>query len=131
METITVNDLVRLAVIIAGLWGFFKVVNEIVKAANDRHDREQKWDDTADTLRKERNADVCRYDAQLADIRRSQEDIRTEFDAKVQEIKSEQLIIVECLRAVLDGLHQQGCNGKVSEAINLLDGHIVEKAYKS
>ena len=130
METIAFDDLVRLVVVIAGLWGFFKVVNEIVKSVNERHDREQRWDDTAENLKRAREEDTCQYNAQLAEIRKSQEDIRIEFDGKVQEIKSEQYIIVECLRAVLDGLHQQGCNGKVSEAIELLDGHIVEKAYK-
>ena len=130
MEVLTFNDLVRLAVVVAAIWGFFKIVNEIVKAINARHDKEQKWDETAENLKSQHEEDVCHYNEQLADIRRSQEDIRVEFDGKVQEIKAEQFIIVECLRAVLDGLHQQGCNGKVSEAIKLLDGHIVEKAYK-
>ena len=130
MEPLTMDDLVRLAIVIAGIWGFCKIVGEIVKAITARHDREQKWDSTAEDLRKERQEDGCPYNQQLSDIRKSQEAIRIEFDGKVQEIQAEQLIIVECLRAVLDGLHQQGCNGKVSEAIDLLDGHIVEKAYK-
>jgi F0F1-type ATP synthase membrane subunit b/b' len=130
MEALTINDLVRLAVIVAGLWGFFKVVNEIVKSVNERHDREQRWDDTAENLRKAREEDTCQYNAQLAQIRMSQEDIREEFDGKVQEIKAEQYIIVECLRAVLDGLHQQGCNGKVSEALETLDSYMCERAHK-
>lgn len=130
METLTVNDLVRLAVVIAGIWGFYKIVIEIVKAVNDRHDREQKWDETAENMRKEREEVTCQYNAQLADIRKSQEEIREEFDGKVQEIKAEQFIIVECLRAVLDGLHQQGCNGKVSEALETLDSYICERAHR-
>ena len=130
METLTVNDLVRLAVVVAGIWGFYKIVIEIVKAVNDRHDREQKWDQTAEDIRKEREEVTCQYNAQLADIRKSQDEIRDEFDSKVQEIKAEQFIIVECLRAVLDGLHQQGCNGKVSEALETLDNYLVERAHK-
>lgn len=130
METLTVNDLVRLAVVVAGIWGFYKIVIEIVKAVNDRHDREQKWDETAENIRKEREEVTCQYNAQLADIRKSQDEIRDEFDSKVQEIKAEQFIIVECLRAVLDGLHQQGCNGKVSEALETLDNYLVERAHK-
>lgn len=130
METITVNDLVRLAVVVAGLWGFYKIVMEIIKAVNDRHDREQRWDETAENIRRARNEDTRQYNAQLADIRKSQEDIREEFDSKVQEIKAEQFIIVECLRAVLDGLHQQGCNGKVSEALETLDSYMCERAHK-
>lgn len=130
MEAVTFNDLVRLAVVVAGIWGFCKIVGEIVKTINARHDKEQKWDGMADSLRKERDEDVCKYNAQLTQIRLSQEDIRAEFDGKVQEIKAEQFIIVECLRAVLDGLHQQGCNGKVTEALNTLDSYMVKRAHE-
>ena len=130
MEAVTFNDLVRLAVVVAGIWGFCKIVGEIVKTINARHDKEQKWDGMADSLRKERDEDVCKYNAQLTQIRLSQEDIRQEFDEKVREIKQEQYLIVECLRAVLDGQRQQGCNGKVSEAIENLDDYMVKKAHK-
>lgn len=130
MEAVTFNDLVRLAVVVAGIWGFCKIVGEIVKAINARHDKEQEWSNAATKLRNQREEDMCQYNAQLTQIRLSQEDIRAEFDSKVQEIKAEQYIIVECLRAVLDGLKQQGCNGKVSDAIEILDNYMVEKAHK-
>lgn len=130
MEAITFNDLIKVAVVIMGMWAFYKVVTEIIKAITARHDREQKWDDTANDLRKERQEDVCQYNKQLAEIRNQQDEIRTDFEGKVQEIKAEQYIIVECLRAVLDGLHQQGCNGKVSDAINTLDDYLLERAHK-
>jgi len=130
METLTMDDLVRLAVVIAGIWGFCKIVGEIVKTINARHDREQAWDDTATRLRKEREEDVCQYNAKLSEIRKSQDDIRIEFDAKVQEIRAEQLLIVECLRAVLDGLHQQGCNGEVSAALGKLDSYMITRAHE-
>lgn len=130
MEAVTFDDLVRIAVVIVAIWGFVKVVMEITKQINERHDREQAWDETAVKLRTEREETVCHYNEQLADIRKKQDDIRVEFDGKVQEIKAEQFIIVECLRAILDGLHQQGCNGKVSEAINILDNYLIERAHK-
>jgi F0F1-type ATP synthase membrane subunit b/b' len=130
MEAITFNDLIKVAVVIMGMWAFYKVVTEIIKAITARHDREQKWDDTANDLRKERQEDVCQYNKQLTEIRNQQDEIRTDFEGKVQEIKAEQYIIVECLRAVLDGLHQQGCNGKVSDAINTLDDYLLERAHK-
>lgn len=130
MESIAFDDLIKLAALIMGMWAFVKVINEIIKAINARHDREQAWDETASKLKNDREEIVCQYNAQLADIRNKQQEIRTEFDGKVQAIKAEQLIIMECLRAVLDGLHQQGCNGKVSEAIKILDDYLLEKAYK-
>lgn len=130
MEVVTFDDLVKIAVVLMALWGFYKVIMEIVKAITARHDREQKWDDTANNLRKERRDDMCHYNEQLTDIRNQQDEIRTDFEAKVQEVKAEQYVIVECLRAVLDGLHQQGCNGKVSEAIETLDDYLLARAHR-
>ena len=130
MEAVTFDDLVKLAIVIVAIWGFVKIVMEIVKAITARHDREQSWDETADKLRKERIEDVCQYNAQFTEIKKMQEDIRIEFDGKVQEIKAEQFIMVECIRAILDGLHQQGCNGRVTEALNTLDNYLIERAHK-
>lgn len=127
---ITFSDLIKLAAVVMALWGFCKIVMEIVKAITARHDREQAWDDTAEKLKEEREEIVCKYNDQLADIRKKQDDIRSDFEAKVQEIKAEQIIIIETLRAVLDGLKQQGCNGRVSEAISNLDEYLNEKAHK-
>jgi hypothetical protein len=130
MEAVTFDDLVKLAIVIVAIWGFVKIVMEIVKAITARHDREQSWDETADKLRKERIEDVCQYNAQFTEIKKTQEDIRIEFDGKVQEIKAVQFIMVECIRAILDGLHQQGCNGRVTEALNTLDNYLIERAHK-
>ena len=130
MEAVTFDDLVKLAIVIVAIWGFVKIVMEIVKAITARHDREQSCDETADKLRKERIEDVCQYNAQFTEIKKTQEDIRIEFDGKVQEIKAEQFIMVECIRAILDGLHQQGCNGRVTEALNTLDNYLIERAHK-
>ena len=127
---ITFSDLIKLAVVVMALWGFCKIVMEIVKTITARHDREQAWDNTAEKLKEEREEIVCNYNDQLADIRKKQDDIRSDFEAKVQEIKAEQIIIIETLRAVLDGLKQQGCNGRVSEAISNLDEYLNEKAHK-
>lgn len=130
METITFDELIKLAVVIMGLWAFYKVVVEIIKAITARHDREQKWDATAEDIRKERADDMEQFNKKLTEISKRQDEISIDFEAKVQELKAEQLIIVECLRAVLDGLHQQGCNGKVSEAINTLDDYLIERAHR-
>lgn len=130
METITFDELIKLAVVIMGLWAFYKVVVEIIKAITARHDREQKWDATAEDIRKERADDMEQFNKKLTEISQRQDEISIDFEAKVQELKAEQLIIVECLRAVLDGLHQQGCNGKVSEAINTLDDYLIERAHR-
>jgi transcriptional regulator of heat shock response len=130
MDGITFSDLSNLAIVIMAIWGFYKVVSEIIKAITNRHDREQKWDEMSEKAKEEREEIVCKYNDQLADIRKQLTDTHTEFEGKVQEVREEQFIIIETLRAVLDGLHQQGCNGKVTEAINNLDGYLNEAAHK-
>lgn len=129
MESVTFNDLTRIAIVIMALWAFYKVVTEIIKAINAKHDREQRWDAMAGDLKNEREKDVEKYEKQLADIRNQNEDMRTDFEAKLQEIRAEQYIMIETLRAILDGLHQQGCNGPVTEAMNNLDDYIIKKAH--
>lgn len=130
METVTFDDLIRIAIVITAIWAFCKVVTEIVKAITARHDREQKWDATAEDIRKERQDDMEQFNKKLTDISKRQDEIQADFEKKVHELQSEQRIIVECLRAVLDGLHQQGCNGKVSEAIQCLDDYLIDKAHR-
>ena len=68
MEVVTFDDLIKIAVVIMGIWGFCKVVTEIVKAITARHDREQKWDATAEDIRKERQDDMEQYNKKLSDI---------------------------------------------------------------
>lgn len=43
--TITIELLIQIGIMIVGVWGFLKVVKEVVKAITDRHDRETKWDE--------------------------------------------------------------------------------------
>lgn len=128
--TITFADLSRLAGVIVALWALYKVIIEIIRAINNHHDKEQRWDQTEENLRKERQDDVCRYNEQLQAIHKRQDDIRTDFEAKVQEVKAEQYVIIDCLKAVLDGLHQQGCNGAVTKAIRDLDKYLNERAHE-
>ena len=130
MDSITFSDLTHLAIIVMAIWGFYKVITEIVRAINARHDKEQRWDEMSEKAREEREEIVCRYNGQLSDIRRQLEETHTEFEGKIQEVRAEQFIIIETLRAVLDGLSQQGCNGKVTEAINNLDSYLNEAAHK-
>lgn len=53
-----------------------------------------------------------------------------ETEAKLQEIRAEQEMITVCMRAVLDGLHQLNCNGKVTEASDRLDEYLNSKAHQ-
>ena len=126
----TVDDLIRLAVIIMAIWGFVKILMEIIEAVNKRHDKEQKWDEYEKNLAQERDKIYEKYDTKLAEIETRIAESIADTDAKIQETRAELYILTECMAAVLDGLKQQGCNGKVTEAKNNLDAYLIKRAHE-
>ena len=137
--TAYVQALVTTGGAIMGVWGFIKVVKDIKKNNDEEHDRRQKWDNAAkiieenkdrwdkglDDVYEERKQIVKKYDARLDELEQTIDKNHSETEAKIQEVQAEILILTECMRAVLDGLHQQGCNGKVTEASEKLDNYLV------
>lgn len=128
-QTITLSTLIQMGVIIMGLWGFFKVVKEFIRDITARHDREQKWDEMVQNVQEERDKIYERYDNKLGEMETKIDDNHADTEAKLQEVRSELLILTDCMAAVLDGLHQQGCNGKVSEARENLDQYMRNRAH--
>lgn len=134
-----IQSLITTGGIIMGIWGFIKVITDIKKNNDEEHDRRQRWDNAAKVIEEnkdkwdkglndtfeERKHIVERYDARLDELEMNIEKNHSETEAKIQEVQSEILILTECMRAVLDGLHQQGCNGRVTEASEKLDNYLV------
>ncbi len=52
-----------------------------------------------------------------------------EQQRELDKMKKEDTLVIYALRACLDGLHQKGCNGRVTEAISRLDKHINKAAH--
>lgn len=50
-------------------------------------------------------------------------------DAEIKSIKEEQTILTKGILACLKGLHEQGANGPVTEAINEIETHLNQKAH--
>ena len=53
----------------------------------------------------------------------------TTQEKELERMKKEDTLVIYALRACLDGLKQQGCNGKVTEAFDMLDKHINKAAH--
>ena len=51
-------------------------------------------------------------------------------EESIKEIKKEQSILTKGVLACLKGLHDKGCNGPVTHAINEIEEHINEEAHK-
>ena len=129
-QTITMQALVQCAALIMGIWGFFKVVMEIIKQINARHDKEQLWDKTAENLVNGRQEIMDKYDVKLAELDNKIDENHADTEAKIQELKAEMIIQLECIQAILKGLEQLNCNGPVTEAKDTLEKHLREKAYE-
>ena len=129
-QSLTISTLIQMGLIIMGFWGFIKVVKEIVKNITERHDREQKWDEMIQNVQDERDKIYKRYDEKLVEMEKKIDDNHTDTESKLQEVRSELLIITDCMAAVLDGLHQQGCNGRVTEARESLDKYMRARAHE-
>lgn len=67
---------------------------------------------------------VGRYN-KLYDFVKRQE----EQDKLIKSIQEEQTLLTYGVLACLKGLHEQGANGPVTEAINKIEKHINEKAH--
>ncbi len=127
-QTITLQALIQSAALIVGIWGFIKVVTEIAKAINERHDKEQKWGEWEVNLQEERDKIYERYDTKLAEMEEKIDNNHADTEAKIQQTRSELYILTECMAAVLDGLKQLNCNGKVTEAKENLDAYLMKRA---
>ena len=140
MDAVTyIQALVTTGGAIMGVWGFIKVMKDIKKSNDEEVERRKKWDNAAKIIEEnkdkwdkglvdiyeERNKIVEKYDARLDELEKNIDKNHTETEAKIQEVQSEMLILTECMRAVLDGLHQLNCNGKVTEASEKLDNYLV------
>ena len=130
MEIISqLHSLIEAAIILVGIWGFVKVLMEIVTKINNRHDKEQRWDNYEKNLREERDKIYTKYDTKLSELETRMEDNHIETEAKLQQTQSELFILTQCMSAVLDGLKQMNCNGKVTEAQLLLDEYLNKRAH--
>lgn len=52
-----------------------------------------------------------------------------EQDKLIKDIQSEQTLLTEGILACLKGLSEQGCDGPVTEAIQKIEKHLIQKAH--
>lgn len=53
-----------------------------------------------------------------------------EQDKVIRAIQDEQALLTMGVLACLKGLKEQGCNGPVTEAINKIEAHLLERAHQ-
>ena len=68
------------------------------------------------------------YDKLLDRLDRVEQRVAS-LEQENRSIKKENTLVIYALGACLDGLHQQGCNGKVTEAIDKISKYINNAAH--
>jgi len=121
-EPITINALLQLGGIIAAFWGGYKILMEIIRTIGEKYTTKQKEKDESNKMSE-------KYDKAIADLNKKIDENQIDVEAKIQEVRTEQEILTECMYATLDGLHQLGCNGKVTEARSMLDQYLIRRAH--
>lgn len=131
-----------IAVIII-IWEVYKHFKAMKKESDEEHarrmgwdnaakviaEKEDKWDDAFMGIYREREDIVKRFDKRLDEVDFKIDEIHTDEEAKIQELRTEMLILTKCMSAVLDGLKQLNCNGQVTEAKKNLDEFLMSRAY--
>lgn len=68
------------------------------------------------------------YDKLLDRLDRVEQRVAS-LEQENRSIKKENALVIYALEACLDGLHQQGCNGKVTEAMDKISKYINNAAH--
>lgn len=130
LEALTMSDIVTAFAVLIVIWKGFEEVGKMLEKITARHDREKGWDTAVKQIREERQSIVNMFSKRLTEVEQSIEEAHADSEAKIQEVRAEQMFIIECLRAVLDGLGQLNCNGVVTETKHKLDNYLNTRAHE-
>ena len=126
------------------IFEIYKKVKEVKKESDAEHEwqmrvkkaveameaKEKLWDEglrDLDGMRERLSRD---FNKRLDDIEAKIEDNHTDTEAKVQEVRAEQMFQMELFKTILDGLGQLGANGPVTDMKEKLDRYLIEKAHE-
>lgn len=116
-QTITIQALIQMGALIMGIWGFYKVIMEIVKAINARHDKEAAWDKAVKDIAVDRETLKNEFDSRLDDQ-----------DAKIQQLVSMICMTLRAQDAILEALVEKDIgNGEIRSMHKELKDFILEQ----
>ena len=126
------------------IYEVYKKIKEVKKESDQEHEwkmrvrkaveameaKEKLWDEglrDLDGMRERLSRD---FNKRLDIIEDRIEENHTDTEAKIQEVRSEQMFQMELFKAILDGLSQLGSNGPVTDMKVRLDKYLNEKAHE-
>ena len=102
----------------------------IKKVVETVEKKEPEWDEALSEVKETREVLAKEFNKRLDEIEQKMEDNHIDTEAKVQEVRAEQMFQMELFKAILDGLGQLNCNGPVTDMREKLDKYLNEKAHE-
>ena len=126
------------------IFEIYKKVKEVKKESDEEHEwkmrikktvetveaKEKEWDEALTQVKETRAVITKEFNKRLDEIEQKIEDNHADTEAKVQEVRAEQMFQMELFKTILDGLGQLGANGPVTEMKDRLDKYLMDKAYE-
>jgi len=126
------------------LFEVYKKIKEVKKTSDEEHDwemrvkkavetvetKEKEWDEALAGVKDTRAVLTKEFNKRLDEIESKLEEGHTDTEAKIQEVRTEQMFQMELFKAVLEGLSQLGSNGPVTVMKEKLDQYLIEKAHE-
>ena len=144
LASFTFNHVLQFIAVLFIIYEIFKLFKGIKKESDDEHEwrmrvkkaveameaKEKLWDEglrDIDGMRERLSRD---FNKRLDDIESKIQDNHTDTEAKIQEVRSEQMFQMELFKTVLEGLGQLGANGPVTIMSEKLDNYLNQKAHE-
>ena len=126
------------------IYEIYKLFKGIKKESDDDHEwkmrvkkvvetvekKESEWDEALAGVKETRAVLQKEFNKRLDEIEQKIEENHTDTEAKIQEVRSEQMFQMELFKTILDGLGQLGANGPVTAMSEKLDDYLNKKAHE-
>ena len=126
------------------IFEIYKKVKEVKKESDEDHEwkmrvkkavetvetKEKEWDEALAGVKETRAVLQKEFNKRLDEIEQKIEENHADTEAKIQEVRAEQMFQMELFKTVLDGLGQLGANGPVTIMSEKLDNYLNQKAHE-
>ena len=144
IANLTFSYILQFIAVLFIIYEIYKLFKGIKKESDEEHEwqmrvkkaveaietKEKLWDEglaDIDGMRERLSRD---FNKRLDDIESKLEYNHTDTEAKIQEVRAEQMFQMELFKTVLEGLGQLGANGPVTIMSEKLDNYLNQKAHE-
>ena len=144
LSNFTFSYILQFIAVLFIIYEIYKLFKGIKKESDNDHEwkmrvkkvvetvekKESEWDEALAGVKETRAVLQKEFNKRLDEIEQKIEENHTDTEAKIQEVRSEQMFQMELFKTILDGLGQLGANGPVTIMSEKLDDYLNKKAHE-